>query len=150
MFLFKSILFLNVCLILFLFFKLEYNCFTMLCWFLLYNKVNQPYVNTHPLPLGFPSHPLPSSPSQVISEHRAELPVLYSGFPFTILHTVLLLFHGYNILNSPRALTGVYVIFNSLLCFNVLPLYPLGSVFPFNFHVTDFLHMTGEQVIFFC
>ena len=27
---------------------LEYNCFTMVCWFLLYNKVNQLYVYIYP------------------------------------------------------------------------------------------------------
>ena len=31
-------------------FLLEYNCFTTLCWFLLYNKVHQLYVYAHPLP----------------------------------------------------------------------------------------------------
>ena len=40
----------------------------MLCWFLLYNQVNQPYVYTYPLPLGSPSlapHPIP------LGHHRA-------------------------------------------------------------------------------
>ena len=36
-------------------FLLECNCFTMLCWFLLYNNVNQLYVCIYPLPLGPPS-----------------------------------------------------------------------------------------------
>ena len=27
---------------------LEYNCFTLLCWLLLYNKVNQLYVYMYP------------------------------------------------------------------------------------------------------
>ena len=36
---------------------LEYKCFTMLCKFLLYNKVNQLYVYIYPLPLEPPSHP---------------------------------------------------------------------------------------------
>ena len=41
-----------------LFFKnfLEYSCFTMLCQFLLYSKVNQLYVYIYPLIFGFPSH----------------------------------------------------------------------------------------------
>ena len=38
------------------FFKLEYSCFTMLCQFLLYGKVNQLYVYICPLFFGFPSH----------------------------------------------------------------------------------------------
>ena len=37
-------------------FLLEYSCFTMLCQFLLYNKVNQLYVYIYPLFFGFPSH----------------------------------------------------------------------------------------------
>ena len=32
------------CLYFFLTSLLEYNCFTMVCYFLLYNKVNQPYI----------------------------------------------------------------------------------------------------------
>ena len=52
---------------------LEYNCFTMFCYFLLYSEVNQPFVCIYPLPLRPPSHPLPSL--QVITELRAQLPV---------------------------------------------------------------------------
>ena len=35
---------------------LEYNCFTMLCQFLLYSEVNQLYVYIYPLFFVFPSH----------------------------------------------------------------------------------------------
>ena len=50
------------------FFLLEYNCFTILCYFLLYNEVNQLYVISksgylYPLPLG-PPPPPPSHPSR--------------------------------------------------------------------------------------
>ena len=48
--LFKSIPILSL-----FFFLLEYNCFTMLCQFLLYNNVNQLHVYIYPLP------PLPAS-----------------------------------------------------------------------------------------
>ena len=41
---------------LFFIFLLEYRCFTILCQFLLYNKVNQLYVYIYPFFLGFPSH----------------------------------------------------------------------------------------------
>ena len=37
-------------------FLLEYSCFTTLCQYLLYSKVNQLYVYIHPLFFGFPSH----------------------------------------------------------------------------------------------
>ena len=43
--------------------KLEYNCFTIMCQFLLYNKVNQLYVYRYPPLLHFPSTPAPSHPS---------------------------------------------------------------------------------------
>ena len=69
----------------FFFFKLEYSCFTMLCWFLLYNDVNRLHVYIYPLPLGTPPPPIP--PIQVTTEHPAELPALYSGFPLALCFT---------------------------------------------------------------
>ena len=39
-----------------IFFLLEYGCFTMLCKFLLYSKMNQLYIYIYPLFFGFPSH----------------------------------------------------------------------------------------------
>ena len=62
---------------------LEYNCFTMLCQFLLYSKVNQLYAYVYP---HIPSRlRLPSTllipPLQVVAKHGADLPVLCSCFP---------------------------------------------------------------------
>ena len=48
----------GVCL--FFFFLLEYNCFTMLCWFLLYNSVSQLCVYNSPSLLSLPPHPHPT------------------------------------------------------------------------------------------
>ena len=50
------------------FFQLHYNCFTVLCYFLLYNNVNQSYVYIYPLPLGTSSHPLHPT---LLDYHRA-------------------------------------------------------------------------------
>ena len=68
---------------------LEYNCFTMVCQFLLYNKVNQLYIYTYPhissllhLP---PTLPIPTL--QVVTKHRADLPVLFGCFPLAIYFT---------------------------------------------------------------
>ena len=68
---------------------LEYNCSTMVCQLLLYNKVNQPYVYTYPhipsllrLP---PTIPIP--PLQEVSKYRADLPVLCGCFPLAIYFT---------------------------------------------------------------
>ena len=61
----------------------------MLCQFLLYNKVNQLYIYMYPhissllcLP---PTLPIP--PLQVITKHRADLPVLCGCFPLAIYFT---------------------------------------------------------------
>ena len=61
---------------------LEYNCFTMLYLFLLYNEENQLYVYIYPLPLGPPFHPHPTP----LGLHRVltELSVQYSSFPLAI------------------------------------------------------------------
>ena len=68
---------------------LEYNCFTMLCQFLLYNKVNQLYIYICPyIPsLLHLSPTLPIPPLQVVTKHRADLPVLCSCFPLAIYFT---------------------------------------------------------------
>ena len=54
---------------------LEYNCFTMVCQFLLYNKVNQLYLYIYPhIPYLLHLPPtLPIPPVQVVTKHRADL-----------------------------------------------------------------------------
>ena len=61
----------------------------MVCQFLLYNKVNQLYVYIYPH-IPFLSHlppTLPIPPLQVVTKHRADLPVLCSCFPLAIYFT---------------------------------------------------------------
>ena len=72
----------------FLYIFIGYNCFTMLCYFLLYNKVNQPYAYIYPHIPSFLSLPptLPIPPLQVIAKHRADPPVLCC-FPLAICFT---------------------------------------------------------------
>ena len=68
---------------------LEYNGFTMLCQFPLYNKVNQLYAYIYPyIPslLHLPPN-LPIPPLQVVTKHRADLPVLCGCFPLAIYFT---------------------------------------------------------------
>ena len=72
-------IFVTICVLFLLFLKSEYNCFTLLCCFLLPNEVSQVYVDIYPLPLEPPSHPY-SPPHQVITEHRAELPAPHRCF----------------------------------------------------------------------
>ena len=68
---------------------LEYNCFTVLCQFLLYNKVNQLYAYLYPhIPsLSHLPPTLPIPPLQVVAKHRADLPVLCGCFPLAIYFT---------------------------------------------------------------
>ena len=58
----------------------------MVCWFLLYNKVNQPYIHIYPhiSSLLRLSPTLPIPPFQVVTKHRADLPVLCGCFPLAI------------------------------------------------------------------
>ena len=93
--------------------SLEYNCFTMLCQFLLYNKVNQlsVYVYPHiPSLLSFPPT-LPTPPLQVVTKHQADLPVLCSCFQLAIYFT----------------LGSVYM---SMLLSHFVPAYPSPSPCP--------------------
>ena len=68
---------------------MEYNCFTMVCQLLLYNKVNQLYIYIYPhissllrLP---PTFPIPLF--YVVAKHRADLPVLCCCFPLANYYT---------------------------------------------------------------
>ena len=53
----------------FIIFSLEYNCFTMLCWFLLHNSINQLQVCICSLPLKRPSDFPHSTP---LGHHSAQ------------------------------------------------------------------------------
>ena len=65
---------------------LEYNCFTMVCQFLLYNKVNQLYIYIYPHIASLLRLPptLPIPPVQVVTKYRADLPVPCGCFPLAI------------------------------------------------------------------
>ena len=77
----------------FFFFLLEYNCFTMLHQFLLYNKVNKLYVYIYPLPHK-PSSLPPAAHSSRSQQQQVEHCMLYSSCLFhtwqlSILHTLV-------------------------------------------------------------
>ena len=95
---------------------LEYNCFTMLCQFLLYNKVNQLYVYIYPhIPclLRLPST-LPIPPLQEVTKHQADFPVQCSCFPLVISFTFgsvymsVLLSHFFSAYPSPSLCPQVH------------------------------------------
>ena len=68
---------------------LEYNCFTMVCQFLVYNKVNQLYIYIYTQISSLLRLPptLPIPPLQVVTKHQADLPVLCGCFPLAIYFT---------------------------------------------------------------
>ena len=70
------------------YFKLGYGCFPMLYWFLLYNRMNQPFIYTfvYPLSLGPPSNLTPSHLSRS-AQSTALSPLCYSSFPPAICFT---------------------------------------------------------------
>ena len=85
----------------------------MMCQFLLYNKVNQLYVYIYPhissLLRLLPTLPIP--PLQVVTKHRADLPVLCGCFPRAICFTF----------------GSVYM---SMLLSHFIPAYPSPSLCP--------------------
>ena len=74
----------------FIFLKLEYNCCTMFCYFLLFDRVDQICVHIHALPPGPPSRqrtpPAPLPPLWVTSGHQASSSV-NSAFPLAACFT---------------------------------------------------------------
>ena len=108
---------------------IDINCFTMLCCFLLYNKVNQLYLYIYPhissllcLPPTFLIPPL-----QMVTKHRADVSVLCGSFPQAILYLVEYICQCYSLTLSqltlappcfPKAILNVCVF---------IPVLPLRS-----------------------
>ena len=123
---------------------LEYNCFTMLCYFLLYNKMNQLYVYIYPHISSLLCRPptLPIPPLYVVTKHRADLPVLCSFFPLAICFTFgsvymsMLLFFFVPAYPSPSPCPQVHSLH---LLF--IPVLPLDSSEPFSFFFVDSIYM---------
>ena len=90
---------------------LEYNCLTMVCQFLLYNKVNQLniYIYLHSSSLLHLPPTLPIPPLQVITKHGADLPVLCGCFPLAIYFTLGSVYKSIELSCDPAIpLLGIY------------------------------------------
>ena len=113
---------------------LEYNCFTVLCQFLLYNKVNRLYAYVYPhIPsLLCLSPTLSIPPLQVDTQHRADLPVLCGCFPLAmILHLVVYICPCHSLTLSQLTLPPPRVLKSILYICIFIPDLPLGSSEPF-------------------
>ena len=91
--------------------------------------MNQPSTYIYPLPPELALKPL-SHPSQVVTEHQAELPVLYSNFPPTIYFTngnvsISTLLSIHPTLSFPHCVRSVLYI-----CVSIIAL-QIGSSVPF-------------------
>ena len=87
---------------------LEYNCFSMLCWFLLYNKVNQLYVYIISSLLDLPPTPL-SHPSR--SSQSTELSPLCSpeaSHQLSVSHMVVYICQCYSLFIPPSPSPTVF------------------------------------------
>ena len=109
---------------------LEYNCFTILCQFLLHNKVNQLYVYTYPhIPSLFHLPPtLPISPLQLVRKHRADLPCYAAASrQLSNLHLVLYICQCYSLTSSqltlptPRILKSILYVCIFILSWPQVP-----------------------------
>ena len=115
---------------------LEYNCFTMVCQFLLYNKVYQLYIYIYPhissllcilLTLHIP-------PLQVDTEHQADLPELCGCFPLlSILHLVVYICPCHSLTSSRLTRPPPRVLKPILYVCVFIPVLPLGTSEPFFF-----------------
>ena len=109
---------------------LEHNYFTLLCQFLLYNKVNQLYVYLYPhipsLLRLLPTLPIPSL--QVVTKQQAALPVLYSCFPLVIDFTFGSIYMSMPLSHFIPAYPSPAHILKSILYVCIfIPVLPLGS-----------------------
>ena len=116
---------------------LEYNCFTMVCQFLLYNKVNQLYIYIYPhissllrLPPTLPSHP--SRWSQ--STELISLCYAAASHQLQILHLVVYICPCHSLTLSPLTFPSpcVFKCILQQVCI-FIPVLPLGSSRPFIF-----------------
>ena len=109
---------------------LEYNCFTIVCYFLLYNKVNQLYIYISPhissllhLP---PTLSIPSL--YVVTKHRADLPVLCGCFPLAIYFTFGSVYMSMPLSHFVPAFPSPPRVLKSILyVFVFIPILPRGS-----------------------
>ena len=132
----KLICCLDCFLFFFLTFLLEYNCFTVVCQFLFYNKVNQLYIYIYPpylFPLASPSLPPSLSHPSSWSQSTELISLCYStaSHQLSILHLVVYIYpyiHYHSLTLSQLPLPPSHVLKSILQQVCVfIPVLPLGS-----------------------
>ena len=121
----------------------------MLCQFLLYNKVNQLYASVYPHIPSLLSLPptLLIPPLQVVTKHRADLPVLCSYFPLVLYFTFGNVYRSVLLSHFvPAYLPPPRVLKSSLYISVFIPVLPLGSSEPF---FLDPIYMCQHTVFVF-
>ena len=113
---------------------LGYNCLTMFCQFLLYNKVKQLYVHIYPhisSLLGLPPT-LPIPPLQVVTKHEL-ISLFYAAasHQLYILQLVVCICPCHSLISSQLTLPPPRVLKSILYVFVFTPVLPLGSSEPF-------------------
>ena len=132
------------CFVLFLTSLLEYNGFTWLCQFLLYNKVNQLYVYLYPhsphIPIASlscislpPSLSHPSRWSQ--STELISLCHVAASHQLSVLHLVVYTCPCHSLTSSQLTLPPPCVLKSILYICVFIPVLPLGSSEPFFFQI---------------
>ena len=126
---------------------LEYNCFTMVCQFLLYNKVNQLciYIYPHISSLLHLPPTLSIPPLQVVTKHQAHLPVLCNCFRLASLHLVVYISLCHSLTLWQLTLPPPCVLKSILYVCVFIPVLPLGSSEPF-FSPLDSIYMCQHTV----
>ena len=123
----------------------------MVCQFLLYNKVNQLYIYPHIS--SFLSLPptLPIPPLQVVTKHRADLPVLCSCFPLASYFTFGSVDMSMPLSRFVPAYPSPPHVLKSILYVCIfIPVLPLGSSEPFYFYFfLDSIYMCQHTVFVF-
>ena len=110
----------------------------MVFQFLLYNKVNQLYIYIYPHIFSILHLPptLSIPPLQVVTEHRADRPVLCGCFPLAIYFTFGSIYNSMPLSPSSQLTLPNSRVLKSILYLCVfIPVLPLGSSEPFFLHI---------------
>ena len=118
---------------------LEYNCFTMVCQFLLYNKVNQLYIYIYiPIsPLSCVSLPPSLSHPSRWTQSTQLICLCYeaASHQLAILHLVVYISPCHSLTSSQLTLPPPRVLKSILYICVYIPVLPLGSSEPFFFQI---------------